>query len=80
MRDVREEGSDLAPAIVLRAATREVRVLVGGVQERALRVQVPALAVAVLVLGLLDAVEEGVGDEATHVCGAAVDGGEEEER
>ena len=79
MRDVREEGSDLAPAIVLRAATREVRVLVGGVQERASLVEVPALAVAVLVLGL-DAVEEGVGDEATHVCGAAVDGGEEEER
>jgi len=79
VRDVREEGSDLALAVVLRATLREVRVLVGGVQERVSRIEVPALAVAVLVLGL-DAVEEGVGDEPTHVCGAAVDGGEEEER
>ena len=77
MRDVRQEGSDLAPAVVLRAAMREVRVLVGGIEERVSRVEVPALAVTVLVLGL-DTVEEGVGDDATHVCAAAGGGGEEE--
>lgn len=52
VRDVREEGSDLVPAVVLRATIREVRVLAGGVQERVSCVEAPALAVAVLVLGL----------------------------
>ena len=77
MRDVREEGSDLALAVVLRATLREVRVLVGGVQERVSRIEVPALAVTVLVLRL-DAVEESVADDGTHVCAAAGGGGEEE--
>jgi len=68
VRDVREEGGDLALALHLGAAMGEAWVRVGGVQERASRVEVLALAP---VRGLvLDAVEERVGDDATHVRAA----------
>ena len=69
MGDVREEGGDLALAVVRRAAVREVGVRAGGVQERVPRVEAAALAPAP---GLgLDAVEERVGDDATNVRAAA---------
>ena len=76
MRDVREEGGDLALALGLGAAVREARVRVDGAQERAPRVEALALARA---RGLvLDAVEEGVGDDAGHVLRGGRAGGAEE--
>jgi len=68
VRDVREEGGDLALALHLRAAMGEAGVRVDGVQERASRVEVLAFAP---VRGLvLDAVEERVGNDASHVRAA----------
>jgi len=63
VRDVGEEGGDLA--LALHRPATEAFVRVGGAQERAPGVEVLALAP---VPGLvLDAVEECVGDNASHV-------------
>jgi len=63
VRDVREEGGDLA--LALHRPATEAFVRVGGAQERTSGVEVFALAP---VPGLvLDAVEECVGDNASHV-------------
>lgn len=70
VRDVREEGSDLALALRLRAAMREGRKRVGSAHERAPCVEILALA-PVPGLGL-DAVEECLGDDARHGRAAAV--------
>jgi len=63
VRDVREEGGDLA--LALHRPATEAFVRVGGAQERTSGVEVLALAP---VPGLvLDAVEECVGDNVSHV-------------
>jgi len=73
VRDVREEGGDLALAVGFRAAMGEGGVrAAGSAQERPPRVEVTALAPAP---GLgLDAVEKCVGDDAAYVRAAATAG------
>ncbi len=65
VRGVREEGGDLALALHLRPAMGEAWVRLDGAQERAPGVEVLALAPAPGLV--LDAVEEGAGDDASHV-------------
>ena len=64
VRDVREEGGDLAPAVGRGAAAREVGVGARGAQERGPRVEGRALAPGPRVG--LDAAEERGGDDARH--------------
>jgi hypothetical protein len=69
VRDMREEGGNLALALDLGAAMREARVRGDGLEERASRVEASALAPAP---GMgLDAVEEGLGDDPRHGRAAA---------
>jgi hypothetical protein len=69
VRDVGEEGGDLALALDLRAAVREAGVRARGREERVPGVEVLALTRA-LVLGF-DAVEEGRCDDTVHVSATA---------
>lgn len=71
MRDVREEGGELALAVGLRSGTGEAGVRAGGAQERPSRVEAQATALAPAPGLGLDAAEKCVGDDATHVRAAA---------